>query len=205
MHKKHVWEYMSPDDIKIDPILSKKRSIPIIMLVKEKFDSRGSFMKVKARAIALGNQQETMEVWSKEAPTASIQSFYIIIFLAAKFNIELESFDVTGAFLNARLPDEEVEIVILSKKHADIAIKLKPELAKKRRSDGSLLAKLIMCLYGLKQSPRKWYYRIRGILMKLGFKMSEHDSCLYFLIANGKVNYLLLFVDDMLVAFQERS
>lgn len=204
MHKKHVWEYMSSDDIKNDPILSKKRSIPIIMLVKEKFDSQGSFLKVKARAVALGNRQEAMEVWSKEAPTASIQSFYIVIFLAAKFNIELESFDVTGAFLNAWLPEEEVEIVILSKKHADIAIKLKPELAKKRRSDGSLLAKLIMCLYGLKQSPRKWYFRIREILKRLGFTMSEHDSCLFFLIINEKVNYLLLFVDDLLVAFQDK-
>ena len=205
MHRKEVWEYISPDDVKNDPILSKKRPIPVIMLEKEKFDSQGIFQKVKARAVALGNQQASMEIWSKEAPTAAVQSFYIVIFLAAKYNIMLESFDVTGAFLNAPLPEEEVEIVVLSKRHADIAIKLRPELAKKRRRDGSLLAKLIMCLYGLHQSPRKWFFRIREILRKLGLKTSEHDSCLFYLIINGKVNYLVLFVDDMLVAFQDKA
>ncbi len=32
--------------------------------------------------------------------------------------------------------------------------------------------------------------------------MSEHDTCLLYNIENGKRNYLLLFVDDMLSAFQ---
>jgi hypothetical protein len=32
--------------------------------------------------------------------------------------------------------------------------------------------------------------------------MSEHDTCLFYKFENGKRNYLLLFVDDMLIAFQ---
>ena len=42
-----------------------------------------------------------------------------------------------------------------------------------------MLAKLLMCLYGLKQSPRKWFNTIRALILKLGFKASEHDSCLF--------------------------
>jgi len=205
MHDKQVWEYISPDDLKNRGTLKNKRPIPVIMLEKEKHDSQGKFMKVKARAVALGNLQATMEVWSKEAPTAAMQSFYIVIFLAAKYNIVLESFDVTGAFLNASLPEDETEVIILSKKHADIAIELRPELYGLRRKDGTLLAILKMCLYGLQQSPRKWFLRIRAILKQLGLKSSEHDSCLYYVKINGKVNYLILFVDDMLVAFQDKD
>ena len=88
MHSKKVWEYLDPKE----HANITKRPIPVVMLEKEKFDSLGKFTKVKARAVVLGNQQATMELWRKEAPTAAIQSFYIVIFLAAKYNIELESY-----------------------------------------------------------------------------------------------------------------
>jgi len=204
MHDKQVWEYISPDDLKNSRYYDK-RPIPVVMLEKEKFDSTGAYLKTKARAVALGNQQAAMNVWTKEAPTASIQSFYIMIFLAAKFNIKLESKDVTGAFLNAELPEDEAEVVILSKKHADIACKLSPELSKLRRKDGSLLAILKYCLYGLQQSPRKWYLKIRELLLSIGMVASQHDSCLFMKFEGDKVNYLLLFVDDMLIAFQSEA
>ncbi len=93
------------------------------MLQKEKYDSLGQFLKVKARGVVLGNLQEEMENFLKEAPTASMQAFYLIIFLAAKLNIRLQSKDVTGAFLNADLAEDEAEYVLLSKKHTDILVK----------------------------------------------------------------------------------
>jgi len=204
MHDKMVWEYISPDDLKNSKYHDKK-PIPVVMLEKEKFDSTGAYLKTKARAVALGNQQAAMNAWTKEAPTASIQSFYILIFLAAKFNIKLESKDVTGAFLNAELPAEEAEVIILSKKHADIACRLRPGLNKLRRKDGSLLAILKYCLYGLQQSPRKWYIKIRELLLSIGMVASQHDSCLFMKFEGDKVNYLLLFVDDMLIAFQSEA
>ena len=107
--------------------------------------------------------------------------------------------------MNARLPPDETEIIILSKKHAAIACQLKPGLDKLKRSDGTLLAKLLKCLYGLQQSPRKWYLRIRTLLHELGMKTSEHDSCLFMMFIGNEVNYLLLFVDDMLIAFQSEN
>ena len=71
------------------------KAIPIIMLLKEKYDSQGAFQKVKARGVVLGNLQEDMDSFLKEAPTASMQAFYLIILLASKFNIRLQSKDVT--------------------------------------------------------------------------------------------------------------
>jgi len=43
------------------------------------------------------------------------------------------------------------------------------------------------------------------VLKEVGLKQSEHDSCLFYKIDNGKRNYLLLFVDDMLIAFEDRE
>jgi hypothetical protein len=113
---KGVFEFLKPNQ-------KPKKTIPIIMLQKEKYDSLGQFLKVKARGVVLGNLQEEMENFLKEAPTASMQAFYLIIFLAAKLNIRLQSKDVTGAFLNADLAEDEAEYVLLSKKHTDILVK----------------------------------------------------------------------------------
>jgi hypothetical protein len=196
MHTKEVWQYLPPDEA------TSTRPIPLVMLEKEKFDSAGKFVKVKARAVALGNQQAPMADFKKEAPTASILSFYIVIFLASKLGIRLRSKDVTGAFLNAELPSDEREVILISAKHAKIICQLNPDLLSHRRQNGTMLAILLRCLYGLKQSPQRWYRTIRKLLLSLGLIASEHDSCLFYKFVGSEVNYLLLFVDDMLIAFQ---
>ena len=86
------------------------KPLPIVVLEKEKFDSTGEFQKVKAKGVVLGNQQELLAAYLKEAPTASVQSFYILILIAAKLGIPLISKDVTGAFLNATLDISETEV-----------------------------------------------------------------------------------------------
>ncbi len=202
MGTKEVWRYLSPDDVKNR---YTSRPIPLIMLVKEKFDSAGKFVKVKARAVALGNQQAPMADFKKEAPTASILSFYIVIFLSSKLGIRLRAKDVTGAFLNAELPVEEQEVILISAKHAKIIVASKPMLKHMMRSNGTMLALLIRCLYGLKQSPQRWFKTIRKLLLSLGLTASEHDSCLFYKFVGSEVNYLLLFVDDMLIAFQSQQ
>jgi hypothetical protein len=178
--------------------------IPLIMLNKEKCFSDGIFDKVKARLVALGCRQQLMEDELKEAPTASIQSFYMIIMLAAKLKIKLRSKDVTGAFLHADLQEEEKEYVLISKKHVDLLRRKHSEVEKYVRSNGSIVALLKKCLYGLKQSPQRWYDTIRAILEGIGMQATSGDKCLFYEVSNGVKNYLLLFVDDMLIAFESQ-
>jgi hypothetical protein len=179
--------------------------IPLIMLNKEKFLSDGKFDKVKARLVALGCRQELMSDELKEAPTASIQSFYLIILLAAKLKIKLRSKDVTGAFLHADLQANEKEFVLISKKHVDLLLRKHKEVANYIRKNGSIVALLKKCLYGLKQSPQRWYDTIRRILEGIGMTATTGDKCLFYEVSNGQMNYLLLFVDDMLIAFQSEE
>ena len=59
-------------------------------------------------------------------------------------------------------------------------------------------------LYGLKQSPRQWYKKFDSVMIRAGYSRCEYDSCVYFL--QGKdPTYLLLYVDDMLIAARSKA
>ncbi|CAM8956707.1 unnamed protein product [Rhodiola kirilowii] len=56
-------------------------------------------------------------------------------------------------------------------------------------------------VYGLKQSPRQWYKRFDEFMLSCDFKRSSYDWCIYYKYwDNGSTIYLLLYVDDMLIA-----
>ena len=63
-----------------------------------------------------------------------------------------------------------------------------------------LVCKLKISLYGLKQSPRQWYKRFDSFMLSHGFMRFQYDSCVYIKFVNGSPIYLLLYVDDMLIA-----
>ena len=61
-------------------------------------------------------------------------------------------------------------------------------------------------LYGLKQSPRQWYKRFDSFMLSHGFNRSTKDACVYFKhLKNNNWVYLLLYVDDMLVASKDKA
>lgn len=56
-------------------------------------------------------------------------------------------------------------------------------------------------LYGLKQSPRQWYKRFDTFMLGHGYSRSNYDSCVYHRkLSDDSFVYLLLYVDDMLIA-----
>ena len=63
------------------------------------------------------------------------------------------------------------------------------------------VCRLKKSLYGLKQSPRQWYKKFDTFMIRHGHQRSEFDCCVYLRqLQGGKYIYLLLYVDDMLVA-----
>jgi ATP-binding cassette subfamily B (MDR/TAP) protein 1 len=51
-----------------------------------------------------------------------------------------------------------------------------------------------------------WYKKFDEFVVKCGFKRSSYDSCVYTLKEEGiYVLYLLLYVDDMLIASPSRG
>ena len=59
-------------------------------------------------------------------------------------------------------------------------------------------------LYGLEQSPRQWYKRFDSFMFKARYNRCEYDSCVYFKQSDNPT-YLLLYVDDMLIAAKNKT
>ena len=55
-------------------------------------------------------------------------------------------------------------------------------------------------LYGLKQSPRQWNKKFDSFMHSLKFNRSHYDHCLYFKHVHDSPMFLVLYVDDMLIA-----
>ena len=59
-------------------------------------------------------------------------------------------------------------------------------------------------LYGLKQPHKQWYKKFDSFILSHDFTRSSKDSCIYLKkLDSGSTIYLILYVDDMLVACRD--
>jgi hypothetical protein len=56
---------------------------------------------------------------------------------------------------------------------------------------------VLRAIYGLNQSPRYWYKKFTGYMLKLGWRMSAYDPCVF--IYDEKCLFMLMHVDDILI------
>ncbi|GKC82815.1 retrotransposon protein, putative, ty1-copia subclass [Tanacetum coccineum] len=125
------------------------------------------------------------EVFSPVVRHASIR---VILALTACKDYELEQLDVKTTFLHGNL--EEM-----------IYMRQPPGYEQDNK-----VCLLKRPLYGLKQSPRQWYMRFDEYMLSNGFKRSSYDTYIYYRsYAPGEYIYLLLYVDDMLIACKSKA
>jgi hypothetical protein len=60
-------------------------------------------------------------------------------------------------------------------------------------------------IYGLKQASRQWYLKFDKMIKGFGFKENVEDNCVYAKFKNGKYIFLILYVDDILLASSDVS
>ena len=168
-----------PDGVK--PITSK----PVFRL---KMDSRGNVERFKIRFVARGYvQKEGIDYKEVFAPVANLESVRILLALAAKYDLELDAMDITTAYLNGEL---EEDLYLLPPKGVKI-------------SDGYCW-KLKRSLYGLKQAGRTWNKTLDRALTGLGFCRLDAETCLYIYREGKQLCYLVVYVDDLLLAATSR-
>lgn len=61
------------------------------------------------------------------------------------------------------------------------------------------VCKLIITVYGLKQTSRKWYEKHINILLKLGYSQSNSDYSMFTLIRGNHIIVLLVYVYDVIL------
>lgn len=80
-----------------------------------------------------------------------------------------------------------------------IYMKQPRDFIKKRNENLVCLSK--KSLNSLKQDPRELYKRFNSFITKISFEKCDYDKCIYFKLNHVlRLSYLLLYVDDILIA-----
>lgn len=119
--------------------------------------------KKKARLVAQGFSQRPEDFDETYAPVVKLSSVRILLAFANHFNLEIMSFDVKTAFLHARLSQ-------------DIFVKQIPGFPE---DDPSTVLRLLVALYGLKQSSHEWYKLLSSTLASQGLIRCEADHAVF--------------------------
>jgi hypothetical protein len=141
-----------------------KKAIGSKWVSKVKKNSDGSVESHKTRVVAKGfSQHPGIDFFDTFAPTTKWASLRAILALAALQDLELESLDISTAYLNGEI-DAEVYM-------------RQPERFEQRGPDW--VCKLLKGLYGLKQGGKLWFDKLDGVLTELGFKRICSDASIY--------------------------
>ncbi|KAE8684117.1 hypothetical protein F3Y22_tig00111151pilonHSYRG00072 [Hibiscus syriacus] len=149
-------------------------------------------IRYKARLVAKGYAQtEGVDYNEVFSPVVKHSSIRILLALVAQLDLELVQMDVKTAFLHGDL-DEEIYMT-------------QPDGFKVAEKE-EMVCKLEKSLYGLKQSPRQWYKRFDKFMIGQKYTRSKYDHCVYLReLEDGSYIYLLLYVDDMLIASRSQT
>ena len=163
-----------------------QRPIGCKWVYKTKRDSKGKVEKFKARLVAKGfTQREGVDYEATFSPVSSKDSFRVIMALVAHFDMELHQMDVKTAFLNGDLNEE----VYMIQPEGFVA-----------NDSGKLVCRLKKSIYGLKQASRQWYLKFHSVVTSYGFVENKVDQCIYCKVSGRKFIFLILYVDDILLA-----
>lgn len=175
LEKNHTWDLVD--------LPAGKRVISSKWVFKIKHKADGSVDRYKARLVAKGcSQRRGFDYQETYASVVRISTVRTLLAVAVQKNLHVHQMDVRTAFLNGSLSET-------------VFMRLPPRFERESR-----VCKLNKSLYGLKQAPRSWNERFNKFMLRLGFKRSQHDSCLYVRNKNGVVSYLILYVDDIILA-----
>ena len=64
----------------------------------------------------------------------------------------------------------------------------------------SMVCKLKKSIYGLKQAFRQWYHKFHEVIISFGFEVNVVEDCVYHKFSGSKSIFLVLYVDDILIA-----
>ena len=137
------------------------------------------------------SQKEGIDYNEVFSPIVKHKSIQILLAIVSVFNLEFDQLDVKTAFLHGNLEEK-------------IYMKQPEGFVDSEKPDHVCLLK--KSLYGLKKSPRQWYKRFDAFMISHEFIRNQYDSCVYFkTLPDGSFIYLLLYVDDMLIAAKNRA
>lgn len=174
-----------------DVVRIPKGVVPITSkpVLTHKLNEKGEIERYKVRIVARGFRQiKGVNFHETFSPVANLESIRIICSLAARFDLELDQMDVKTAYLNGVL-DEEIYL------SPPDGVDIEP----------GHCWKLKRSLYGLKQSGRTWNKTFDKALLEMGFQRLDAETCLYVYRDGKNVCFVVVYVDDLLLAASTRK
>ena len=181
--KNGTWDLM--------PLPPGRKAVDCKWVYKLKEGLHGEKNRFKARLVARGFSQVYGEDYDQVfAPVVRQTTLRLLMTIAGSKNYRVKHYDIKTAFLYGDLQE---------------TIFMKQPQGFKRHGQENLVCCLKKSLYGLKQSARAWNQRLDGVLCKLGFKAAKSDPCLYTKTINNKLMYISIYVDDIIIAFDDED
>ena len=172
-------------------LVNKPRDCKVIdckWIFKIKRDASGNIDKFKPRLVAKGCAQEKGYDYDETyAPVARVMTLRILLSLIPNEGLLTCQLDVENAFL-----------------HGDLHETAYMRVPKGVEANADQVCKLNKTLYGLRQAPREWNALFDEVVKKLNFVRSDADKFLYVGINEYDGMFLLLYVDDMILAGKDR-
>ncbi len=194
MLSKGVWHPVHPCE-------ATTKIIPSKLFIKEKTNNGTKIFK--CRLVAGGHIQIRYKNQNFSSPTASIMSLFTFAMIIAKEGLIVCTIDITGAYLNALMTSDV--FVQLNSYISAILIKIDPSYRRFLTRNNSIIVKLDKALYGCIQSGKLWFLDISNFLKSIGFTQTTADECVFFKSTAEKSIYILLYVDDFLIATKDTT
>lgn len=154
---------------------------------RTKQNSDDTLDRYKARLMAKGFHQKYGEDYDLTySPVAKAATIRTILAIATSRQWKLHHLDVCNAFLNRNLRET-------------VYMEQPPGFTMKPTTTKSHVCLLQKAIYGLKQAPRAWYQRLKNFLQECKFFNATSDSSLVIRRYQGKVIYVLIYVDDFVI------
>ncbi|CAE7682647.1 RE2 [Symbiodinium necroappetens] len=194
------------DSVPLGKPIDPQKILPSRFVLTNESDLGGlEHATLKARWVLAGHLDKEAGQYATEAPTASLVAHNVVCFVSTQMGWPMKYADISAAFLQGeKLQAERVVYIKLPKGYPEaISEHLLARLgAQKGGSIRSDLVRLMKGGFGLAESPRLWYLRLRRGLLEIGLKELKLSPGTFVLHVKGALRGILsIHVDDLRMAF----
>lgn len=158
-----------------------------------KSDENGNAVRWKVRHVFKGFEQIYGRDYTKTtSPTARMESWRLVLHIAASLNWDIQQIDVKTAFLYGLLPEDEIQYM-----------EQPGGFEEPKKEDW--VWRLERSLYGMKQAGRVWNGTLNEEMVSWGFTRLSAESCIYYRKRPTGTIITVVHVDDYLSAASSKE
>ncbi len=182
----------------------RRTAIHCSLFFKEKRDQDGALVKLKARLVAGGNEQDTSLIGDVSSPTVLVESLFCVLAIAAIEHRSVMSVDIEGAYLECDMEGPAVYMV-LQPPLAKSLVEIDSTLSRYKETNGSMVVRLRKALYGCVQSGKLWYNKLTKCLLDMGYTANPVEPCIFNRTVDRTQMTVAIYVDDLLITHKSHA